>query len=169
MQAKTTKRKLSKKRHTIRCKRKPAKNNTKPVSNKSRKTVNDTKKQVINNSKPVRRDSNGHILPGSGSNGGGRPKGSLAGVKASELRQAVSRVHLVRKQKIRKGVERKFDSWVEYLINKSYDDTSLAIAILARIYPALKSIEQVNLNVDAMDETERANLWTAYTEKRFDT
>lgn len=172
MKANTTKRKLSKKSHFKKGNPsldKPVSKLKKPVGSKTRKTTDSIKKQVINNSKPVRRDSNGHILPGSGSNGGGRPKGSLSGIKASELIQSVSRVHLERMKKIRKGKERKFASWLDYLVNKSYEDTSLAIAILARIYPALKSIEQVNLDANSLDDIERANLWAAYTEKRFDT
>lgn len=162
MQAKTKKRKLSERRRVVKSEQEPAVSKKKPATSPKRKFVNDSKKRVNSSSIPtdvmkskVRRDSNGHILPGSGSNGGGRPKGSLSGAKASELMQSVSRVHLERRKPKSK---RKMISWLDYQVDKSYDDTSLAIAILARMYPALKSIEQVTLALDSMEAQEAADI-----------
>lgn len=147
-------------------KNKPVNHNIKPVSVNKQNVTNNSNKQVINGKKPVRRDSSGHILPGSGSNGGGRPKGSLEGVRVSEIRQCVAKVALERRKPKSK---RKFDTWLEYQINKSYDDTSLATTIFNKIHPTLKAIEQVSFDGDLfMGNEELADCRTEYR-KRFNT
>jgi hypothetical protein len=95
----------------------------------------------------VKRDKNGHILPGSGSNGGGRPKGSMSTIKINKLERAISEVELEKDPKTKKSREK----WLKHQIRKSYEDTTLANAILGRLYPSLKSIEQVSLEQSAMD------------------
>lgn len=119
-------------------------------SNSVKRVISSNKSKSVNK-RGVQRDKNGHILPGSGSNGGGRPKGSLSNTRASELRQSVRRVEIEIGKPVKK---RKITSWLDYQVYKSYDDTSLAIAILARVYPVLKSIEQVTIDGGSMDEQE---------------
>lgn len=158
MKAKEKDRVVSRKKHIKISKRKSQSIKNKPVSIREkpvcvfkRKAVNDNKKQVNNSRKPVRRNKNGHILSGSGSNGGGRPKGSLSGARLSEIKQAITRVELERRKSVKK---RKFTKWIDHQIDKSYDDTTLAVAILNKIHPTLKSIEQVLFAVDTMDMQE---------------
>lgn len=129
------------------------------VGVKDRKLVNGSKKRVGTSHKPtnamkrnVKRDKNGHILPGSGSNGGGRPTGSTSGARVEELKASISRVELeITKGKSKTKTRGK---WLDHQIRKSYEDTSLAIAILSRLYPALKAIEQVSYAADSMEEKE---------------
>lgn len=146
-------------------KKKPVAIKKKPVSVSKRKPAESIKKRVGRSRRPsikmkskVKRNKNGHILAGSGSNGGGRPKGSIVLAKLSELQAAITRVELS-KSLGKKGKKlRAVEKWIDYQIKKSYTDTSLAIAILARLYPALKSIEQVSFASDAMDDTEAASI-----------
>ena len=152
---------------------KPANDIDKAVSASGTKVVSTSVKRVISSNKlkgaeksTVQRDKNGRILPGSGSNGGGRPKGTLSNARASEIRQAVTKVQLERRKPVSK---RKFNTWLEYQIDKSYTDTSLATTIFNKTYPTLKSIEQVTIDGGAMDEQERENLRAEYTSMRFDT
>ena len=111
----------------------------------------------------VKRDKNGRIIKGGGSNGGGRPKGSsLHNLRVNELTAAITEVELeeIKNSKTTKGKKDRRTTWLKHLIKKSYDDTSLAIALLARMYPALKSIEQVSVAADSMmeDEVEQIRL-----------
>ena len=156
MKSKAEKRIISRKREISKRQVKPVIAKKKPVNVHKRKAVNRTKKQVKNRNQPtiamkskVYRDKNGHILAGSGSNGGGRPKGSLSGARASELQAAITRVELDKCKN-----KKKKKTWLDHQIEKSYNDTPLAIAILSRLYPALKSIEQVTFASDSMDDQE---------------
>ncbi len=123
-------------------------------NNKRKKPVSHKKKQVGNGSKPVERDKHGRIKSGSGSNGGGRPKGSLLSIRTEQIRQSVSRVESSLKGKKAGGN----CSWLDYQILKSYEDTTLAVAVLARLYPALKSIEQVTFAADLMEDEEATQI-----------
>ena len=149
----------------------------KPVNAKSKKPVSDSKKRVRSSRKPtaamksrVKRDSNGHILPGSGSNGGGRPVGSTSTARVEELKASISRVELERipvetgKGKSRSKTKAR-GKWLDHQIRKSYEDTSLAIAILSRLYPALKAVEQVSFAADSMEEAEAAAIRKALRER----
>lgn len=147
-------------------KRKPVDIKKKSVNVKSKKCVSDNDVQVNNSKKSdnpstptmkskVMRDKNGRILPGSKGNGGGRPKGSFNGVKANELRAAVTKVELERRKPVKK---RKFDTWLEHQINKSYDDTSLATTIFNKTYPTLKSIEQTTFDGDSVGDQEAESI-----------
>lgn len=153
-------------------KSKPANSMLKPAIASGNKPVSDSVKRVKSSNKKkgakksrVNRDKNGHILPGSGSNGGGRPKGSLSGVRVSEIRQAMSKVALERRKPEKK---RKFNTWLEHQINRSYDDSSLATTIFNKTYPTLKSIEQVTLDGGSMSAEERENLRAEYGNMRFE-
>ena len=119
------------------------KNNSVVKNSKKKKPVSNKKKQVKNGRESVKREKNGRIMAGSGGNGGGRPKGSLSGARLSELRQSISAVEL----------RLKFN-WLEEQIIKSREDTTLAVAILARLYPSLKSIEQITVATDSMEDEE---------------
>lgn len=153
-------------------------NSNKPVCNKSKLAKPKQSKPDSSNKKPVKRykappgttnipteemkakvkrRANGTIIKGGGSNGGGRPKGSsLHNLRVNELTREITQVELemIKESRTKKGKEGKRYKWLQHLIRKSYDDTSLAIALLARMYPALKSIEQVSFAADAMQEDE---------------
>jgi len=77
----------------------------------------------------LKRDSKGRLLPGQGSlNPGGRPL---------DMRNAQSKLH-----KALKAVEkRKGKSFLEHYINEAFNDKTMAIALLKKIVPDLKSVE----------------------------
>lgn len=104
--------------------------------------------------KKVKRDKNGRILPGGGSNGGGRPKGTIAGAKIHDLQKAITKVELQKDSE----TKRVHGNWLEHQIRKSYKDTTLATSILGRLYPSLKSIEQISLAQTEMDVQEAAEI-----------
>jgi hypothetical protein len=99
------------------------------------------KRQKLDNNTKPERGPNGWFKKGSS----GNPKGRGAGrTKIDELRDAIARVQT------RKGKD-----WLEHLIERSYDDTPLAVAILARVYPTLKAIELVGaMNVGSLKDEE---------------
>jgi len=146
----------------------------KPVSDKKKKPVSDkkSKKALVTSKhgskcptegmkKKVKRDKNGHVLKGSGSNGGGRPKGtfrpSLNKLNSNEMRQAVLEFELKHLKKS-KRIPAKYKNWLEHQIKKSFDDTALAITLLKMMYPTLKSVEQLTLNSDVMSDLEAADI-----------
>jgi len=77
----------------------------------------------------LKRDKLGRLLPGQGSlNPGGRPL---------DMRNAQSKLH-----KALKAVEkRKGKSFLEHYINEAFNDKTMAIALLKKIVPDLKSVE----------------------------
>lgn len=148
----------------------PAKSKKKLVAIKKQNRIDDSNNPVKGREKrsdamknKIRRDKDGKILPGSGSNGGGRPKGTFAGRKASELRQSIARVELERLKP--KNKRKVFTKWLDHQVNKSYDDTSLAISLLNKLHPTLKSVEQVNIDGSFMDEETLKNLQKEYSER----
>jgi len=118
------------------------------VNKKTKKRVGDDNKQIKNSNKLVKRDKNGRILPGGpGLVGAGRPKGSLSGIRVGQLQQAILAV-----EHSQSKVKGNGKTWLEHQIIKSYTDTTLAVAILGRLYPSLKAIEQVSFIDDSISE-----------------
>jgi len=114
----------------------------KAACKKTAKKAKSNSKPIKNGGKSVKRNKNGQIVAGSGGlKGCGRPKGSFSGVKSKQLEQAIAEVE---------GKE-KFN-WLEEVIIRSREDTTLAVAILARRYPVLKSIEQTSFIDDSMSD-----------------
>lgn len=184
MKSRTIKRKLSKKRQAHRsqnakseieitkelCKSIREKREKKPVSNSNRKPANSSKKQIVISKHgsicptkamraQVKRDKNGRILPGSGSNAGGRPTGAFSGIgvakfRNNELKQALLEFELEHlKAKSGKG-KKNYSNWLKFQIKKSFDDTALAVTIMRMLFPSLKSIEQITNPMDAIDMSE---------------
>jgi hypothetical protein len=120
-------------------KRKPVESDNEKTPAKPKNQIKTSKKAVAYEKNGVKRDANGRILPGSKGNGGGRPKGSLSNARVSELRQAIYRVEVERRKPKNK---RKFNTWIEHQVNKSYDDTKIAVAMLHKMYATLKNVEQ---------------------------
>jgi hypothetical protein len=81
------------------------------------------------------------------------------------LRQAIYRVEVERRKPKNK---RKFNTWIEHQVNKSYDDTKIAVAMLHKMYATLKNVEQINVDGGVMDEEARKELQAAYSAIRFD-
>lgn len=174
MSTKEKKRVVSKKKQAKSRKSLSASVKKKPVSDKVRKPANGKKnKEVLAVSKhgskcpteamkaKVKRDRNGHVLKGSGSNGGGRPKGtfrpSLKKFNLNEIKQAILEFELKHLKKS-KRTPTKYKKWLEHQIAKSYDDTALAIVLLKMQYATLKSVEQHTFDSDAMDDSEAAEI-----------
>ena len=125
----------------------------KVVSKKTAKKAKSNSKQIKNSNNLVKRDKNGRILPGGpGLVGAGRPKGSLSGVRVGQLKQAVIAVETVMSKKKDENGKQNGKTWLQHQIVKSYSDTSLAIAILGRLYPSLKAIEQISFIDDSMSD-----------------
>lgn len=111
---------------------------------KSIKSVGSTKKSI--ESVPKRHISTtdkkagiirikGRIQKGSASIGGGRKAGYS---KADRLEGIIAEV----------SIERGKKEWLKDLIRRSYKDTQLSIALLGRLFPALKAIEVSALETD---------------------
>jgi len=124
------------------------------VNKKTKKRVVNNEKQIKNGGKSVKRDKNGRIVAGSGGLPGcGRPEGSLSGIRVGQLQQAILAV-----EHSQSKVKGNGKTWLEHQIIKSYSDTSLAIAILGRLYPSLKAIEQVSFIDDSISEEQMSEI-----------
>lgn len=175
VKASVKKRITDRKRKTNVIKNKSQSAKKKPVVVRSGKPVGGNKKRVGTSRKPtdvmkrnVKRDANGCIIAGSGSNGGGRPTGSTSTARVEELQASISRVELERvpteKGKGRNKTKAR-GKWLDHQIRKSYEDTSLAIAILSRLYPSLKAVEQVTLSADMYSPEEMIIIRKEYHER----
>ena len=102
--------------------------------------------------KKALRGYHGRLLPGTPSlNPGGGPRGS----KINTLMAAIADVQNARGK-----------DWLMHQIEKSYDDTSLAICLLNRLYPALRAVEMLTLPGDLIPD-EEAEKWREEFNQRF--
>jgi len=102
--------------------------------------------------KKVLRGYHGRLLPGTPSlNPAGGPRGS----KINTLMAAIADVQNARGK-----------DWLIHQIEKSYDDTALAICLLNRLYPALRAVEMLTLPGDLIPD-EEASKWREEFNQRF--
>lgn len=78
--------------------------------------------------KVIKRNKKGYFVKGGCPNPAGRPP--VGSTKLDELLKSISRVESKKKKK-----------WLDHIVEKSYTDTALAVAILNRMIPVLKAIE----------------------------
>lgn len=104
----------------------------------------------------VLRNSKGQLQKGSaGLPGAGRHTGNS---KADRLEAIIAEV----------SAEPKKKEWLKALIRRSYKSDTLAIALLGRVYPALKAIELRQVEYDDDDKKEAADIRKEIA-KRFET
>jgi len=115
------------------------------ITTKPAKTGNKQRKKSKPVVSPEDRRKNGQFVKGVSGNPAGRAKGPG---RIQELKEAIKRV------------ETKLNNnWLQHQIEKSYDDTALAIALMGRIYPSLKAVEVVGgLAVGKMSEEESSEI-----------
>jgi hypothetical protein len=120
------------------------------VDKTSREAFKITGKGLVKNKKKrvksaknqsVKRGKNGRILAGSGSNGGGRPP--LGETKLDNLLKAVRNVE----SETRKNL-------LEYFVKRAFKSDKVLIALMKKLHPDLKSIEQIVYPTDAMEKKE---------------
>ena len=95
---------------------------------------------------PEERRKNGQFKPGVSGNPAGQGKQTS---RQTELRLAIE------------AAEKSMDGrkWLEHQVLKSYEDTSLAIAIMSRLYPSLKAVEMLGmLGVGRMSDEESCEI-----------
>ena len=108
--------------------------------NKARKGQPKKKKKTV--LPPDARKKNGQFKKGVSGNPAGMPPGTRS--KIPELMAAIEAVQ-----------ERRGDNWLQHQIEKSYEDTTLATAIMGRLHPSLKAIEMSGkMEVGRMSEEE---------------
>ena len=101
-------------------------------------------KRNISSNKGVKRNRKGQIISGSaGLPGAGRHTGTS---KADRLEAIIAEV----------SAEPKRKEWLKDLIRRSYKSDALAIALLGRVYPALKAIEQTNIQADPAESRKKS-------------
>ena len=109
---------------------------------KKRKPVIDSKKPIKSvNNRPIKRNKKGQIVAGSGGISPGRPK--LGNTKLDKLLQAVSLVET----KLNKSL-------LGHFIERAFKSDNVLIALMKKMHPDLKSIEQLNVADDYMSEEE---------------
>jgi len=116
---------------------------------------NGDKKKPINNGKKrgVKRNEKGQIVKGSKSNSPGRPKGTHD--KLGKLLQAVARVET----KLKKNL-------LDHFVTRAFKSDTVLIAMMKKMHPDLKSIEQVTFAGDATSDKEAAK-WREEFRERF--
>jgi len=167
IKAKAKKRVVSRKKQAKSTKIKPK--STKKASNKVK-----SKKRVINSVKPDEQPQSKNTLPSrykknkprnpSGKGGwpkgvSGNPKGRVKG-QNSKLDNLLISV---------RNVEAKLGTnLLEHFIEEAFADKTILVAAMKKLYPDLKSIEQVTLPTDLMTEKEAADI-RKQMRKRFET
>ena len=110
----------------------------------------------------VKRDSHGRVMAGSGSNGGGRPRGtfrpSLSKTRTDELRRAILEFELEALGKKRCKRKEDYANWLRYQIKKSFDDSTIANTLLKMRFPLLKSVDQTINPADEIDDDEAQDI-----------
>lgn len=101
---------------------------TKPTKRKNYRKRLSTEKDAVK--KSVRK--NGKFAKGHSGCPTGRPKGSKNKWSISELTKAIDAVQKQKKK-----------NWLKHLVQESYEDHALAIALLRKLMPDLKSIEDI--------------------------
>lgn len=92
----------------------------------------------------VKRNALGHILPGERLNPVGGPKSTS---RIDALNAAITRVEKEKNQ-----------SFLDMCVKKAWDDTAMATAILKKLHPDLRAIEQLNIPCDSMADKEAAEI-----------
>lgn len=111
------------------------------------------KKKVTAPKKKHKRRADGTLLPGQSAlhlNTGHTKYG-----RTTELDNAIARVE-----------EKKDQSFLDMCIEKAWDDTAMAIAILRKKYPDLRSVEQLTVPTDDLSN-EEAEKWREEFKERF--
>lgn len=140
-------------------KKSPVKTSKKPSIKKKvlvkRYRCNGNKKKPINNGKKkgVIRNAKGQIVTGSKSNSPGRPKGTTD--KLGKLLTAVARVE----SKLNKNL-------LDHFITRAFKSDTVLIAVMKKMHPDLKSIEQVTFAADVTSDAE-ATKWREEFRERF--
>ena len=139
-----------------------SKKKVKSKNNKKKNRVNGKRKldkQVKNKSiKKVKRDRNGRVLPGQSSiNPNGRPK--RGETKSDRLMEAISRYQL--------GMKLDPRNPTDHFIRRSFKSDTTLIALMKKLYPDLKSIEQLNISGGSIPEEEMEKIRKEYR-KRFE-
>lgn len=111
----------------------------------------DKKKKKI--AAKVKRGKDGKLLPGTGSLNPAGPGKSV--IYRSNLLAAIREVEAA-----------KGKLWLKTLIEKSYEDTTLAIALLGRLFPQMKAIEMSGTAADSMEDAEAEEIRKEF-KKRF--
>jgi len=113
------------------------------------------KKKPINNGKKkgVKRNRKGQIVIGSKSNSPGRPKGTTD--KLGKLLTAVARVESTLNKNL-----------LDHFVKRAFKSDTVLIAMMKKMHPDLKSIEQVTLPTDAVSDMEAAK-WREEFRERF--
>lgn len=146
MKRKKNKRVASKKKQTSKSQTTKKKPVRKAVGAKSKKPVSNSKKAVKHagskkTSKPARKGagaSKGAWLPGSSGNPKGRPK--LGDTKLDKLRTAIAYYVM--------GIKLNKKDPVTQFIRRSFKNDHVLIALMKKLFPDLKSIEQIELPAD---------------------
>jgi len=111
------------------------------------------KKKLKAKKKKLARRADGTLLPGQASlNSQGFKVGSS---RSDELAAAFRRVE-----------EKQDKSFLDMCVEKAYEDTAMAIALLRKVHPDLKAIEMLTGSADSIPDEEAAE-WREEMNKRF--